>query len=80
MSICAADWSTTMDTLARDSLAQVAFALSNTPIEDTITVSVDGVLSSDWIYDSSANSVTFTVVPVDGSSIDIQYALWATCE
>ena len=69
-----------MDTLARDSLAQVAFALSRTPIEDTITASVDGVLSSDWIYDSSANSITFTVVPAEGSSVEITYALWAECD
>jgi len=80
MSICASDWSVTMDTLARDSMAILSFPLSETPIEDTITVSIDGVLSSDWVYDSSANSVTFTVAPSDGSSIDIQYALWATCE
>ena len=80
MSICASDWSVTMDTLARDSMAILSFPLSESPIEDTITVSVDGVLSSDWIYDSSANSITFTVAPADGSSIDVQYALWSTCE
>jgi hypothetical protein len=80
MSICASDWSTTMDTLARDSLAQVAFALSRTPIEDTITASVNGVLSSDWIYDSTENSITFTVVPAEGSSVEITYALWAECD
>ena len=80
MSICASDWSVTMDTLARDSMAILSFPLSDSPIEDTITVSVDGVLSSDWIYDSSANSIMFTVAPTDGSSIDVQYALWSTCE
>ena len=80
MSICDSDWSVTMDTLARESMAILSFPLSESPIEDTLTVSVDGVLSTDWIYDSSANSVTFTVAPSNGSSIDIQYALWATCE
>ena len=45
MSICASDWSTTMDTLARESLSQIAFALSSIPIEDTIIVTVDGMLS-----------------------------------
>jgi len=77
MSICASDWSGTMDTLARDSLAQVAFALSDTPIEDTIEVTVDGVVSSDWGYEASSNTVIFTVSPPDGSSIEINYAIWS---
>tara|TARA_B100000700_G_C15055966_1_gene862838 strand:- start:3471 stop:5087 length:1617 start_codon:yes stop_codon:yes gene_type:complete len=76
MSICAADWSVTMDTLARESLAQLGFALSDTPIEDTITVTVDGVLSSDWSYEASSNTVIFTTAPADGSTIDINYGVW----
>ena len=77
MSICASDWSTTMDTLARESLSQIAFALSDMPIEDTIEVTVDGVVSSDWSYEASSNTVIFTVSPPDGSSIDINYAIWS---
>ena len=80
MSICAADWSTTMDTLARESMAIMTFPLSNYPVENTIVVEVDGSLSTDWSYDSSANSVSFTVSPPDGSNIDITYATWADCE
>jgi len=75
MSICASDWSTTMDTLARESLAQMAFALSDIPIEDTIAVTVDGVISSDWTYEQSSNTVIFTTSPADGSSIDITYGI-----
>lgn len=77
MSICASDWSTTMDTLARESLAQLGFALSDTPIEETIEVSVDGVISTDWSYDSSTNSVIFTTAPADGSTVNIDYGIWA---
>ena len=77
MSICASDWSGTMDTLARDSLAQVAFALSDTPIEDTIEVTVDGVISADWSYEASSNTIIFTVSPADGSAINIDYAIWS---
>ncbi len=80
MSICASDWSTTMDTLARDSLAQMAFALSDTPVEDTIEVTVDGIVSSDWVYEQSSNTIIFTASPADESSINIVYAIWATCE
>jgi hypothetical protein len=75
MSICASDWSTTMDTLARESLSQIAFALSDSPIEDTIEVVVDGVISSDWTYEASSNTIIFTVSPSDGSSIDITYGI-----
>jgi len=77
MSICASDWSTTMDTLARESLAQLAFALSDMPIEDTIEVQIDGVVSSDWSYDIVTNTIIFTVSPADGSNIEITYAIWS---
>ena len=80
MSICASDWSGTMDTLARESIAMSEFPLSDMPIEDTIVVHVDGVLSLDWNYNHSENSVSFTVAPTDGSSVDINYAVWAVCE
>jgi hypothetical protein len=77
MSICAADWSATMDTLARESIALLEFPLTGDAVEDTIGVSIDGVSSTDWTYDSSANSVTFTTSPSDGSGIDITYAVWS---
>ena len=80
MSICASDWSTTMDTLARESLAQMAFALSDVPIENTITVTVDGAPSSDWNYEASSNTIVFTVSPAEGSAIDITYGLLACQE
>ena len=79
MSICADDWSITMDTLATESIAMLAFPLSDAPIENTITVEIDSVISSDWMYDSAANSITFTVAPPEGSAIEITYAIWAEC-
>ena len=80
MSICDSDWSTTMDTLARESLAQMAFPLSDSPIQDTIQVTVDGVLSSDWSYEEPSNTIVFTASPADGSSIEITYAILSECE
>tara|TARA_B100000700_G_scaffold327969_1_gene444207 strand:+ start:254 stop:1864 length:1611 start_codon:yes stop_codon:yes gene_type:complete len=76
MSICASDWSATMDTLARESLSQLAFALSSIPIEDTIVVTVDGTPSVDWVYEESSNTVIFTSSPAEGSSIVIDYGVW----
>ena len=80
MSICADDWSVTMETLATDSMAIVTFPLSDYPIEESVEVTVNGFVSTDWIYDSSANSVTFTVAPAEGSIVDITYAVLANCE
>ena len=69
-----------MDTLARESMALMSFALSDNPIEDTIEVLVDGGPSADWVYDSALNAVVFTVAPTDGALIDISYAIWANCD
>ena len=80
MSICAEDWSVTMDTLARESMAQLSFNLTENPIEDTISVTVDSYSSTDWTYDSTLNAVVFTTAPTDGSAVDITYAVWAECD
>ncbi len=79
MSICASDWSVTMDTLARDSIAMSEFPLSEEPIEDTISVYVDGTASSDWSYESATNAIIFSVAPADGADIEVLYAAWAEC-
>ena len=80
MSICAEDWSVTMDTLARESMAQFSFSLTDSPIEDTITVTVDSYVSIDWTYDSTLNAVVFNSAPSDGAAIEVTYAVWAECE
>jgi hypothetical protein len=80
MSICANDWSVTMEGLARDSLAGIIFALSESPVEETIEVTIDGTISTDWIFDSSINSVIFSSAPPDESSIDINYAVIGECD
>ncbi len=61
-------------------MSMLSFALTDDPIEDTIEVSVDGVISSDWSYDVSLNSIVFSTAPGDGSSIDVTYAVWAMCD
>jgi hypothetical protein len=80
LSICAEDWGTPMEELARESLAVSAFYLSGNPIESTISVEVDGVISTDWSYDSSINGVMFSVIPIEGSMINVTYAVWAECD
>ena len=79
LSICAEDWGTPMEELARESLAVTAFYLTGRPIESTISAEVDGVISTDWSYDVGLNAVIFSVIPPDGATIDITYANWAEC-
>jgi len=80
LSICAEDWGTPMEELARESLAVSAFYLSGNPIEYTISVEVDGIISTDWSYDPSINGVMFSVIPIEGSMINVTYAVWAECD
>jgi hypothetical protein len=79
LSICAEDWGTPMEELARDSLGLVEFDLSQQPIEDTIWVTIDGIISTDWNYDLVAQSIIFTVPPPEGSEISVTYAIWPEC-
>ena len=80
MSICAADWSVTMDTLARDSIGLSSFMLSEKPIENTIIVKVDGVITYDWTCASVENSVVFLSPPEEESEIIIDYSPVPECE
>ncbi len=75
MSICASDWSSTMDTLARDSISMLGFPLTEVAIEDTVSVKVNGILASDWYYEASSNTVIFNIAPADGSDIEITYGV-----
>jgi hypothetical protein len=80
LSICAEDWGTPMEELARESLAVNVFNLADDPIEDTISVEVDGIISIDWSYDASVNGIIFSVIPSEGAVITVTYAVWAECE
>ncbi len=80
LSICAEDWGTPMEELARESLARNAFVLADKPIVSSISVEVDGVISVDWTYDVTMNAVVFSVLPPDGAFIDVRYATWSCQE
>ena len=79
LSICATDWGSQMDTLARDSMSLLSFPLTETPVDHTIVVIVDGVETLDWTYDSSQNAVIFNSAPASGAAIDITYGVWSDC-
>jgi len=48
------------------------------PIEETITVTVNGQIVTDWEYNSNDNSIHFAddAVPEGGQTVEIQYAVW----
>jgi len=82
LSICATDWGTPMEQLAVESMVNNSFKLSdNNPVEQTIEVTVDGIVSYDWTYDSIYNSVVFDVmsIPQNGQTIEINYAIFGEC-
>jgi hypothetical protein len=77
MSICDDDWSVTMDTLARDSIALTGFPLTEKAVGGTIEVKVNGIVNTDWYFEQSSNTVIFTFPPAEGSNIEINYAVWS---
>jgi hypothetical protein len=81
LSICEDDWGTPLETLANESILKSSFVLSQSPVEQSISVTVDGVDSTDWVYDSSDNSIDFdsTAIPVAGASVYVSYALIYDC-
>jgi len=81
MSICATDYGLQMDTLARDSILRSAFELSEIPLEESIIVTVDGYVTSDWTYNATENAIYFNLnaIPATESEIYIEYALLDDC-
>jgi hypothetical protein len=70
-----------MENLAVESMVNNSFALSDSPVEQTIEVMVDGVISYSWSYDSIYNSVVFDSmsIPQNGQIIEISYAIFGEC-
>jgi len=83
LSICATDWASTLETLAEGSAADMTrFALTQSPVPETIVVRVDGInTTGGWTFDASTNMVVFeeTSVPEGGSTIEVEYALYGDC-
>lgn len=83
LSICATDWAAHLESLAEVAATDLStFDLSQTAVPETIEVRVDGVVQTvGWTYDPNDNSVNFDDdhIPSGGSSIEIEYALYADC-
>tara|TARA_R110000822_G_scaffold46588_1_gene123935 strand:+ start:2338 stop:3915 length:1578 start_codon:yes stop_codon:yes gene_type:complete len=75
MSICAADWSITMDTLATESIASLRYELVEKALESSIQVKVDGIIFTDWYFEETLNTVIFNTTAPEGSVIEIVYGV-----
>ena len=78
-SICASDWGVQLQNMANNIAGRMSYTLSESdPIESTISVYVNGQLTTDWTYDSSLNCITFNSdsIPEAGQTIRIEYATW----
>ena len=78
-SICAQDWGLQLQNLGATLSSRATYALDYPdPIEDTITVTVNGQITTDWRYDPMMNAITFRPdhVPEEGKTIEIDYAVW----
>lgn len=78
-SICSSDWGVQLQMMANALTGRRSFGLEEEdPIEDTITVTVNGQLVTDWEYNPNDNSIRFgdDSIPEAGQTIEIDYAVW----
>jgi hypothetical protein len=84
LSICAEDFGAHLEALAEGSTADLsAFTLTDSPVQETIEVRVDGVTKTQgWEYDTSDNQVVFEedYIPEGGATVEIEYALFGDCD
>ena len=84
VSICAADWSTGLTSLALGSVSiNDSFELTQEPVPRTIKVKVDGASTTvGWEYDPLTQQLEFDkdYIPPAGSTIEISYELLPSCE
>lgn len=84
LSICDADWGEYSTDLVTGSgwVYHDEFALSATPFEDSIGVTVDGVESSEWTYDAEDNAVRFDedAQPEPGQVVSVSYQIYENCD
>ena len=62
-----------LELLAEASVNQDTFELSNTPVEDTIEVTVDGSVVSGWSYRAGVNAVVLDAPATSGQEVEIRY-------
>ena len=71
--ICTTDWSTGVSEASSSIQPHERWLLTQTPLDTTIVVFVDGVLFNDWMYNPVDNAVEFLTLPPGGSLVEIGY-------
>ena len=77
-SVCERDWTPYVDALVDEAIhGGHGYTLTQSPIEDTLAVTVDGVTNTDWTYDAATTSIAFTdgPAPAAGSTIEVSYTI-----
>jgi hypothetical protein len=75
-SICETNWSASLATIGLDLNAQITqVVLPSAPDVPTITVKVNGVVTTQWTYNAGNNAVKFNAghVPAEGAVIKVTY-------
>lgn len=79
LSICTASWGEYVAALADATTSRAAaFALSESPVVDTLEVRVDGVQSEAFVFDAAANEVRFDALP-PAASVEVAYDRRGDC-
>lgn len=73
--ICSDDWAPGVTDASTQVEPLEEWPLQYDPKPSSIEVFLNGVLSSDWVYDSVENKVVFTVIPAGGVLVEVAYAL-----
>ena len=73
--ICSDDWAPGVTDASTQVEPLEEWPLQYDPRPASIEVFLNGVLSSDWVYDSVENKVVFTVIPAGGVLVEVAYAL-----
>tara|TARA_Y100000592_G_C5479023_1_gene324181 strand:+ start:2744 stop:3739 length:996 start_codon:yes stop_codon:yes gene_type:complete len=73
--ICSEDWSPGVTDASVQVEPHEEWPLAYDPKPNSIEVFLNGVPSTDWVYDSVENKVVFTVIPSGGVLVEIAYAL-----
>ncbi|MEL6343766.1 MAG: choice-of-anchor D domain-containing protein [Myxococcota bacterium] len=78
LSLCANDWSPHVDAITDisteiDGDATDTFVLNDYPDPDTLIVTVDGDVVSNWSYDPDQNAIVFDTFPEDNAEIFVTF-------
>ena len=81
LDICSATWGSQLTDIASEVLAGIrSYNLSNPTEASTVSVSINGVATTDFTYTAAGNTVTINSPPVgQGDLVEITYFPAATC-